>query len=1033
MANTIFKNWRVLGKFAIMVLSSTIVYPMNTAHHTPQKSTQNEDTRVKIPTILHLMRLGFSYLSLKNAVYNEYNIFTDIFKESISKINTHLNNDDIGRLLTDIGLELDNNDLGQAFFNRLQNQSGIKLIDFDNFNANQFHIVAELPFVHKDEEFRPDITVLINGMPLVFIEVKKPNNQHGLNAEQKRINERFKNPLFRRFANLVQLMIFSNNQEYNDNDLTQLTGAYYASSNYGNVLFNAFKEEHDFICKLNTVSKDDEIAILKDLNKEVIFHNQEYQTNKDDRRPTNRICTSLLSKERLKFILRYAFCYVQGEFGIQKHIMRYPQIFASLALLKSLNQGVKKGIIWHTQGSGKTAFAFYNVKILTDYFKQLGVVPKFYFIVDRIDLLNQASSEFKNRGLTVHSINDRSEFISDIRSHQAIHNHSGNHEMTVVNIQRFANDNTPISPNDYGLTIQRIYFLDEVHRSYNPKGSFLASLQQSDTNAIKIGLTGTPLIGDVHSTAIFGDYIHKYYYNQSISDGYTLRLIREAIENQYKIQLQQALAELQIEKGSIDKKALYAHEKFVLPMLKYIVDDFEKFRQLNNDNTLGAMVICDSSEQAKLMHELFQTHYVDNARPAKAHNVRVSALILHDTDTKKIRDDNVKAFKSGKIDILFVYNMLLTGFDAPRLKKLYLGRMIKAHNLLQALTRVNRTYKYHRYGYVVDFADISKEFDKTNKAYFDELKKELGDNVSSYHNLFKSNAEIEQEISEIQNALFEYDTDNAELFCDQLNEIHDIGKMREMNKIFINAKELYNIARFTGNSEVLNRLDFEKLLLLARYSQERLNTLNEIERLKDIDNNNILNIALEDVAFKFIKKGEHELKLADDLKDVIYKTREAFNQNFDHNDPEFLALKEELKRIFKEKNLSETKQITMQDNMNELNAIYQKIKELNRKNDLLVKKYKGDKKYVRMHKRLDEKGLMTDKIKVFNALCTIKSNIDEMVLNTESILDNLGYFERQIQPNVIKSFKIQEQLPINIDAINFISGLIIKEYQGEGV
>ena len=83
-----------------------------------------------------------------------------------------------------------------------------------------------------------------------------------------------------------------------------------------------------------------------------------------------------------------------------------------------------------------------------------------------------------------------------------------------------------------------MFFLDEVHRSYNPKGSFLANLEQADPNAIKIGLTGTPLLGEEYnSKKLFGPYIHKYYYNASIKDGYTLRLIREEIETQYKLAL----------------------------------------------------------------------------------------------------------------------------------------------------------------------------------------------------------------------------------------------------------------------------------------------------------------------------------------------------------------------------------------------------------------------------------------------------------------------------------------------------------------
>ena len=120
--------------------------------------------------------------------------------------------------------------------------------------------------------------------------------------------------------------------------------------------------------------------------------------------------------------------------GLKKHIMRYPQIFATKSIAQSLDKGVKGGIIWHTQGSGKTALAFYNIKYLTDYFQKKGKVAKFYFIVDRIDLLIQASREFKARGLVVHNIDSRENFARDIKKSAVIHNTSGNSEITVVNI-----------------------------------------------------------------------------------------------------------------------------------------------------------------------------------------------------------------------------------------------------------------------------------------------------------------------------------------------------------------------------------------------------------------------------------------------------------------------------------------------------------------------------------------------------------------------------------------------------------------------
>jgi len=673
----------------------------------------NEDSRVKIPCILHLTRLGYKYISLKNAVWDkDSNIFPDLFKQSMIRINPDVKEDDIERLLDEVRLTLDNEDLGKAFYEKLMEQSNRKLIDLDHFDQNSFHVVTELPCIKDEEEFRPDITLLINGIPLIFIEVKKPNNREGILAERNRIRTRFQNPKFRRFVNITQLMIFSNNMEYDETDSEPLQGAFYATSSYKNPQFNYFREEETFnlTSLLNPVSDSVEIEVLKDNNLEVIRSNPEFIANKDPNRPTNRICTSLLNRDRLRFILKYALAYVREPDGLEKHVMRYPQLFASQAIVSKLDQGVKKGIIWHTQGSGKTALAFYCVDILTDYFQKQQTIPKFYFIVDRLDLLTQAQGEFTARGLKVHTINSREDFAQDIKTTQVIHNDSGEPEITVVNIQKFKDDPDVVSTEDYDVDIQRIYFLDEVHRSYNPRGSFLANLKQSDKNAIKIGLTGTPLLGnDFNSKDLFGNYIHKYYYNASIADGYTLRLIREEIETNYKIILQEALEAVEVKMGDIDRRKVYSHASFVRPMLEYILTDFEKSRMTLNDERIGGMVICDSADQAKEMYDQFQNRpnpevsemqmedevqYAKVAEPTPSYNVNKqskvtkAALILHDIGTKEDRKDWIDDFKAGKIDFLFVFNMLQTGFDAKRLKKLYLGRVVRRHNLLQALTRV---------------------------------------------------------------------------------------------------------------------------------------------------------------------------------------------------------------------------------------------------------------------------------------------------------------------------------------------------------
>ena len=150
--------------------------------------TFNENSRVKLPSVLHLHRLGYEYLSLKNTVWDETtNIFTDIFTKNITKINPHIEEGDIDRLLGEIGFALDNEDLGKTFYERLIDQSGDRLIDFEDFANNSFHVVTELTFRNGDDEFRPDIVLLINGMPLALVEVKVPNNKNGTLAERDRL------------------------------------------------------------------------------------------------------------------------------------------------------------------------------------------------------------------------------------------------------------------------------------------------------------------------------------------------------------------------------------------------------------------------------------------------------------------------------------------------------------------------------------------------------------------------------------------------------------------------------------------------------------------------------------------------------------------------------------------------------------------------------------------------------------------------------------------------------------------------------
>lgn len=199
-----------------------------------------EDKYVKIPAIIHATRIGYKYLSLHGLEPGtDYDSDTNIFFEQFREALEHINGCEVDMsraayIVNQLKLSLGASDLGQAFFKLLQNGvEGYRLVDFDDPVNNSFHVLTELPYANGADSFRPDIIFLVNGMPLGFMEAKRQNNKDGIRAERARMVARFSNEAFRRFVNVTQVMAFSNNQEYDDNDRHQLQGSFYASSAYG--------------------------------------------------------------------------------------------------------------------------------------------------------------------------------------------------------------------------------------------------------------------------------------------------------------------------------------------------------------------------------------------------------------------------------------------------------------------------------------------------------------------------------------------------------------------------------------------------------------------------------------------------------------------------------------------------------------------------------------------------------------------------------------------------------------------------------
>lgn len=1053
------------------------------------KSAFCEDSRVKFPTLIHLMGMGFKYVSLKGlktkyveAPKTEFdpltNILTDYFIDAYCTLNPKAEKKDAEDMLVKIQKSLQNDDLGRQFYNEILLNTGERIIDLSSpanfYRNNTFQVTTEMTCGSKDSDnYRPDITIFVNGLPLAFIEVKKENNHKGIQAETDRMKQRFVNPQYRRFLNITQIMVFSNDMEYDNNEVTPTIGAFYATIGKKNTKYNCFREEGQdsfpTARHIHQVTPEEEEVLLRDNNVPQYKNSSEYKTNCLANTPTKRICDSLFSFNRFHFLLKYGIAYVDYPNGLQKHIMRYPQLFATKAIERHLETGKNKGIIWHTQGSGKTALSFYNVKYLTDYYSAKGIVPQFFFIVDRLDLMIQAQREFSYRGLKVNSVQDKGAFANIISSGLTTQNREGKPEITVVNIQKFSNDSKALAKNAYNVPVQRIYFIDEAHRNYSPDGSFLKNLISSDTNAVKIALTGTPIISKEYNTKdIFGDYIHTYFYNASIADGYTRRLIREDIGSNYKIKLKEALNSIRVKVHSVKESDVYAHHVYVQPLLDYIIEDLRTFRQKNEDNTLGGMVVCNSKEQAQLMYRLFLEKYADESeldnetdedgsivyksisagemevkkKPCKKGCYR-AALITYDSFDKETRAKWIELFKDGKIDLLIVFQMLQTGFDAPRLKKLYLHRMVKEHNLLQTLTRVNRPYKDMKYGYVVDFANIEEEYSKTNKEYQEELEHEVGkDNIQNTDRLLVSMDEAKKRVDEAKKVLDNYELGNPEIFSRQLNLEDDRNVVRTVLNSLEDMRSLQNMLTSQGSNadEVVEISDIHNLIKAAK---NRLDLLGFIDNSDENANaKQLLNMALENIEFSFEKRGEGELEIQEQYKQSVEHARQQLKACVDTDDPEYRSILEEFLRLFRKKEMESQEEFNMHKKVQNVNDILRRIKKLNERDALEAIKYNGDTKFVRVEKRLKEKdkeeterkvtsrnyAWTEEKEKMTIILLAIKEDVDDVYFHNQSILEVPEYFKKNILTYVTRHFK-EEAVKTDREVRKYVSEIINREYQ----
>lgn len=979
----------------------------------------NEDTRVKIPATIQFLRLGYNYQSLKDADIDfQTKVFINRFKPALEKINKReFTYDEIKEILMDINNVIKNNDLGKEFYNWLINPlDKVKLIDFEDITNNDFAVVDELPYciIEGTEvgSFRPDVNILINGMPLSFLEVKKPNNDGGIQKEFERmINQRLQNPEYKKFFNMLQLVSFSNNMEYEDADDAEdvKAGSFYTTPNGQNTSFSFFRED-DEMYHVNYPYKEISMDTIKYVMSDCGYNPAEADTpefaeNLQVNTPCNSFITSVFDMERFLYFLHYGIMFVNGKVP-EKHIMRYPQFFATRKIIERLENGGKGGIIWHTQGSGKTGLAAFSNRVIRDYYAKKNINARFFFIVDRIDLLRQSSVEFKNRGLNVINCKNKEEFTKEINKPLSTNiDVKSIGEICVANIQKLESQ-LEEARNDYNANIQRVFFIDEAHRSYCSTGEYLKNLMTCDVDAVYIALTGTPLLSKKERSNLkFGDYIHKYFYDKSIADGYTLRIKKENIDTIAKSEIKK---NLDVEDSRLNDKDVFESDAYVSALGSFIEKDFVNFRLQNSDKTIGGMIVCRTNPQARKVHEWFK------------HNSTITTGLVitdqNDPTQAQINKNNQIDFRDTLApDILVVNFMLTTGYDVKRLKKMYLLRGPHAQSLLQTISRVNRPYKspsgkVYKYGYIVDFVDIEQEYDNTIEAYIKELEADLnenGENEGSLAGLVIDKEDINKKYHKYADELESIiSTDNLERFSKQLT-FYNKETLLKIRRLLNGIKECETEFILSRAIEYAKQIDADKNRKLLRSVQERIDFINlstkTVDMMSVISNDEVV-----EILYEFIKTKVLILDLGQFTPDnptyqrfekTVREIQHEIKNNKNKGDIKIVKLDQLLQEIFNKLSISDLSDLDAITD--ELLEALKQARDINYENDRLAQIYGGNYAFVKTYQDAIEK-YDADKSEIEKMMVHIYEDIKEVLEADTLIVQGRRNFADSIKHDVTK-------------------------------
>ena len=510
-----------------------------------------------------------------------------------------------------------------------------------------------------------------------------------------------------------------------------------------------------------------------------------------------------------------------------------------------------------------------------------------------------------------------------------------------------------------------------------------------DVDAVYIALTGTPLLSKKERSNLkFGDYIHKYFYDKSIADGYTLRIKKENIDTVARTEIKK---NLEIEDNKLEDKEVYESDAYVEALGQFIEKDFINFRLQNSDPTIGGMIVCRTNPQAKKVHEWFKTNSKLN-----------TGLVITDTNDpkqKQINKNNQLDFRETLTpDILIVNFMLTTGYDVKRLKKMYLLRGPHAQSLLQTISRVNRPYKspngkVYKYGYIVDFVDIEEEYDKTIEAYIKELEADLNDNgedEGSLNGLVIDKEDINRKYHKYEQELEDIiSTDNQERFSKQLT-FYNKETLLKIRRLLNGIKECQTEFILSRAMDYAAQIDSDKIKKLLKSTQERIDFINlssnTVSMMDVISNDEVVEILYEFIKVKVtimdlgqITQDNPKFKR---FSEVVKDIQNEIKNNKNKSDIKIKKLDELLQKIFNDLSISDLSDL---DSItDELLEALERARNINYENERLSKIYGGNYAFVKTYQDAIET-YPADKSEIERTLVIIYGVIED-VLDKEVVI-----------------------------------------------